>query len=291
VDDLAQLYDIEISAIADRLIPARTVRCRVSDPWFDDYCRAAKRTVRLFERRARHAAPGVAAALIAAWRDQRRAYRQLLQAKREAFWQTKVTAERSSPRQLWRSIDELMGRGHAPLSSAIDADEIHRFFDDKVAAVCASTADAPPPTFSTVPPGFALRSFRPLTVADVIAAVRQLPDKQCTSDPLPTRLLKDNIDDLAPFLVELFNRSLQHGVVPTTFKAAFVTPLLKKPDLNPDDVKSYRPISNMSKLLERLVARQLIDYLTTSGLLPELQSAYRAHHSTETAVLKVLGDI
>ena len=47
----------------------------------------------------------------------------------------------------------------------------------------------------------------------------------------------------------------------------------------------------MSKLLERLVARQLLDYLSKSGLLPRLQSAYRAGHSTETAVLKVLSDI
>jgi len=187
-----------------------------------------------------------------------------------------------------------MGRENVPLSSDIDADVVHKFFDDKVAAVRASTANAPSPTFSTVPLGCALCSFRPLTVVDVVAAVRLLPDKQCMTDPQPTRLLKDNINELAPFLVELFNRSLQHGIVPTPFKAAFITPLLKKPDLDPADVKSYRPISNLSmlsKLLERLVARQLIDYLTTFKLLPDLQSAYRAHHSTETAVLKVLGDI
>ena len=41
----------------------------------------------------------------------------------------------------------------------------------------------------------------------------------------------------------------------------------------------------LSKTLERLVTRQLVDYLSERKLLPELQSAY---HSTETAVLRVL---
>jgi len=64
--------------------------------------------------------------------------------------------------------------------------------------------------------------------------------------------------------------------------------------MDPADVKSYRPISNLSvlsKLLERFVARQLLEHLNAARLFPDLQSGYWAYHSTETAVLKVLADI
>ena len=69
---------------------------------------------------------------------------------------------------------------------------------------------------------------------------------------------------------------------------------MKKPGLDAADASSYRPISNLSvvsKLLERLIVRQLMDYLSDNDLLPPLQSGFRAGHSTETAVLRVLSDI
>ena len=302
VDGLARLYDREITSILDHLVPVRTGRCRqrASNVWFDDDCRVAKRTVRLFERdlrRVRRVDPLNTAAIDAAtkvWSDRRRQYRILLRQKREAFWQAKVSSERDSPQQLWRSVDVLLGRGRVPTSPSITSDTVHAFFDAKVAGVRASTSGAPPPVFTDVPSGHSLTDFLRLSVDDVAAAVRRLPDKQCTSDPLPTSLLKENVDTLAPFLTELFNRSLLQGTVPSVFKSAFITPLLKKPDLDPAETKSYRPISNLSvlsKTLERLVASQLLDYLRAADLLPDLQSAYRAHHSTETAVLKVLADI
>ena len=55
--------------------------------------------------------------------------------------------------------------------------------------------------------------------------------------------------------------------------------------------KCYVPnLSVVSKLLERLVSSQLVKYLKSNDLLPDLQSAYRAMHSTKTAVLKVQAD-
>jgi len=57
----------------------------------------------------------------------------------------------------------------------------------------------------------------------VTAAIQLLPDKQYASDPIPTRLLKDCADVVAPFLVELYNKSLQTGSVPASFKAAYIT--------------------------------------------------------------------
>ena len=47
----------------------------------------------------------------------------------------------------------------------------------------------------------------------------------------------------------------------------------------------------LSKTLERLVAHQLVEHINLWRLLPDLQSAYRTHRSTETAVLRVLSDI
>ena len=77
-------------------------------------------------------------------------------------------------------------------------------------------------------------------------------------------------------------------------KRAVVRPLLKKSTLDQNDLKNCRPVSNLSyisKLLERVVAVRLNSHMSSNGLHEPLQSAYKAGHSTETALTRVQNDI
>ena len=81
------------------------------------------------------------------------------------------------------------------------------------------------------------------------------------------------------------------GTVPSGLKQALLTPILKKPGLDANDLRNFRPISSLpfvSKILERAVHLQLQSHLCANSLLEIRQSAYRKYHSTEAAFLSVL---
>jgi hypothetical protein len=258
VDELSALYNDELQRILDVLVPlhASSSKRRPSDPWFDGECRAAKRATRCLERafaaadrRCQRSVPcsgsdiAAAAAAKAAWYSQRRSYRQLRRQKCREFWRRRVDTNRSSPRQLWQTVDQLMGRCKTQPSHVIDVDEFSQFFRDKVQRVRDTTA----------------------------SSFGRLPDKSSAIDPMPTSVLKSIADLVAPFIAELFSRSLEQGYYPTEFKRAFVTPVIKQTGLDASVASSYRPISNLSvlsKLFERMVARQLLSYLNDNNLLP-----------------------
>ena len=84
------------------------------------------------------------------------------------------------------------------------------------------------------------------------------------------------------------------GIVPTKIKAAHVTRLFKKPSLDKDVMKNFRPLSNLSfisKLTERVVLTRLIDHVSRNNLQEKFQSAYKPNHSTETALMRIQNDI
>ena len=120
----------------------------------------------------------------------------------------------------------------------------------------------------------------------------KFPSKSCSLDPWPTFLVLDYLD-ITP-ITSIINASLEQGKCPNFFKQAHVTPILTKSSLDKEILKNYRPVSNLnfiSKVLERVVAVQLQTHLDEAGLMTAFQSAYRKHHSTESALLNIHNDI
>ena len=83
-------------------------------------------------------------------------------------------------------------------------------------------------------------------------------------------------------------------LVPLIFKHSLITPIIKKPSLEPSSFNNYRPISNLSilsKTLERVISKQLSSFLTTNNILCTFQSAYVPNKSTETSITRVTTNI
>ena len=90
----------------------------------------------------------------------------------------------------------------------------------------------------------------------------------------------------------MINLSFKTGVVPTDWKEAKVVPVLKSGPRS--QVDNYRPISilpTLSKILEKLFHKQLMNHLERNGLLFNYQFGFRAKRSTEQAVIYFLDHI
>ena len=138
-----------------------------------------------------------------------------------------------------------------------------------------------------------LSTFQDLEVSDICKIISGSKSATCDLDPIPTSLLKDNLDLLAPVITKVVNMSLQSGCFPDQWKTALVVPLLKKVGLD-HTFSNYRPVSNLpflSKVVEKAVISQLSTHMHQNCPLPSCQSAYRPHHSTESALIKVQSDI
>ena len=88
------------------------------------------------------------------------------------------------------------------------------------------------------------------------------------------------------------NLSLQSSTVPLAWKQAKLVPIFKSGDTN--KAENYRPISvlpALSKLLEKAVHSQLMEYLETNKLLNQSQFGYRANRSTQLATTLLVDEI
>ena len=109
------------------------------------------------------------------------------------------------------------------------------------------------------------------------------PSKAPGPEGWPILSFKENAQQLCIPLSILFSKSLESGLLPNSWKEAFVTPVFKKGSRS--CVDNYRPISLTSpviKIMESIVRDSILDHVTVNRLLSPTQHGFTVGKSCIT---------
>lgn len=297
-DSLYDRYHSTLSGLLDAHAPLRTFLPRhLPCCWITPAILQAKRAKRQLERIWRRNKSFLNRSRLC---KQVNLYNRLISSAKSSYLKHSLDSASDNPKQLWSCINSVLHKSPSSLlpdstSSQELANSFSDFFTEKIQKIHNTFSDVDHPASdipSHTPPK--LDSFVPISPDLLAKTIKLSPTKSSCLDPWPTFLVKDCIDLLCAPITSIVNSSLSHGSFPAVFKKAVVTPLLKKPKLDRNELINYRPVSNLnfiSKVLERIVATQLNNHIRTHNLGCPFQSAYQPFHSTETALLKIKNDI
>lgn len=231
-----------------------------------------------------------------AYQRYREAKSELLRAiteARTAYYTDRLESSARSPNQLWGELRRL-GLASPDQHGAISFSpgELNAHF----AAICTVPGGSRALAFlETLPdPSYSEDSFyfADISPLDLASAIRHFSSQSRGVDDLSLRQLKESLPVTFPFILETLNSSLSSGTFPALWKKALVLPLPKV--RVPATVNDYRPISllcSLSKILERIVLRQVFEFLDSRSALDKYQSGFRPGYSTQTALLKFTEDV
>ena len=134
--------------------------------------------------------------------------------------------------------------------------------------------------------------FKYALPGDIVEAINSIKSNATGADLIPITFIKLCLPALLPVIEHLFNFSLQNSCFPEMWKLANIIPIPKVKD--PKECKDYRPVSILcvlGKALEKIVHKQVTEFMNAHNLFTLNQSGFRKGHSTETALLKVTDDI
>lgn len=135
--------------------------------------------------------------------------------------------------------------------------------------------------------GNKIKLTSPTEVQDIIKKLK--PRKAPGHDMLTAEILKELPMKAFVMLTYIFNAAIRTNYFPKQWKVAKVT-MLPKPGKPLDDPKSYRPISllpTLSKILEKILHRRLMNIINELGIIPEHQFGFRTKHAAVEQVHRV----
>ena len=308
IDEQIKSFNDTTEAICMDVAPVifKTVHPRPRQRWYNEELRELKRVKRRAERK---------------WMKQRNQadyeqyrivkieYSSRIKEVRTEFYKQAFAANANNLKETFNIVNRISGQEEEKILPSCNLDEelaedFVNFFNEKIVTIRRDIQDKRVSILSSIVEDNDLSDhltdennfgeFSLLNIDSMNEIFSGMNKKYCSLDPMPVSVLDKCADVLVPLILNIVNKSLTQGVFPQALKHAVITPILKDPSLDPDDLKNYRPISNtpfVAKLIEKTVLLQLTSHLERNKLCSTTQSAYKEGHSCETLLLDLVNDL
>ena len=240
-----------------------------------------------------------------AYREFRNNLTKLIKTAKNIYHKNKFNNVQGDIKRTWKCINTLLGKAHKQQSIALkidsivttDAQTICNTFNDYFSTIATKVTTELPQ--SDVNFDYYLRNgtdqrivWDPVTMPEMKRIISKCNNTKPGPDKIPMKVIKDNIDILTPVLTHLCNLSLSKGIFPDVHKIGKIIPLYKGKDKY--DKSNYRPIcllNAIGKMLEKVAATRIINYLESNNLLAENQFAYRKGKGTDLANVNFIKEV
>ena len=220
------------------------------------------------------------------------------------FKKKKVSENLDSPSATWSTAKSFMGWKTTGTPHQLEVGNVletkaariatvmNDYFIDKVRSIRENMAAVPENLVECVRLMMGKRcslTLNHVTIATVKKLIKSLKNSKSTGvDELDNYSVKLSAEHIAEPLHHIITLSIMQKKFPTKWKYTKLIPLHKK--LSQLEPKNYRPVailSPLSKVLEKVIYKQMYDYFTNNLIFHPSLHGYRQHRSTQTALLQL----
>ncbi|MCG8034496.1 MAG: reverse transcriptase-like protein [Candidatus Thiodiazotropha taylori] len=304
IDENNEIFVSEIMAACEKTIPKTQPNNKQKNtlPWWDENCsEAVKKKNKIYYKYRKNKT----AALMEEYRRVREETKYILYQTKQKAWRDFVSTltYKTDSRKIWNTIKRFNGKPLKPVE--VLKQNNTRFHNNEEKAEVLAQHYRKVCSNENLDPNF--RQIREIQDPMIEQAVRDadragqrhaynanfcfrelqnaLNKKKSTApgaDTVHYDMLKNMPEKGKYQLLALINKSWSEGTLPSQWKESTIVPILK-PDKDPHEPKSYRPISltsSICKIMETMVASRLTTHIEKNNFLANEQSGFRKHRST-----------
>lgn len=298
IDEKVAILNNHIIQVADKFAPIQSVTTsKSSSPWItgtiQDVCKLKKKALLKYRKSLQRVDWN-------SYTNIRNYLSGMVRREKRAYIINHLTSSRYSPKAFWNNLKEWdihrKPRVQCELPDELqDPDVVNTYYinaagniriSDEVmnsyAQKCSTNDEDKGSKFH----------LRKTTTSEVISILSRIKTNAIGVDGVSRKMIQLCLPHCASAITDIVNFSITSHTFPTSWKEGIIRPIPKIP--SPKEPKDLRPITiltTLSKVLEKVIYKQLIQFLEKENKIPDIQSGFRRNRSTTTALLSITDDI